>query len=149
MVTGVKNQTSGLSTTEPRRPHVGACMVSLENKIVGPGYNCMPNGGEGRLPWERSVSPSTSEDDSFLETKYAYVCHAELNAIINSSANVKDCTIIQAGLTAVVFVSDKYLDQKQTRASKEMLRLAGLTPRQLEPRNHKITISFNPYDEQI
>ncbi|XP_048088959.1 deoxycytidylate deaminase-like isoform X13 [Alosa alosa] len=67
---------------------VGACIVNTEKKIVGIGYNRMPIGcPAGSLPWARdNVDP--------LNNKYMYVCHAELNAIMNkNSADVKGCTI--------------------------------------------------------
>uniref|UniRef100_A0A671XA67 dCMP deaminase n=1 Tax=Sparus aurata TaxID=8175 RepID=A0A671XA67_SPAAU len=68
---------------------VGACIVNQEKKIVGIGYNSMPNGCDGQLTW-------TGSEDGFdwPDTKYPYVCHAELNAIMNkNSADVKGCTI--------------------------------------------------------
>ncbi|XP_045572587.1 deoxycytidylate deaminase isoform X2 [Salmo salar] len=70
---------------------VGACIVNQENKIVGIGYNGMPNGcDDDLLPWARSA-------DDRLDTKYPYVCHAELNAIMNkNSADVKGCSMYVA-----------------------------------------------------
>ncbi|XP_041943386.1 deoxycytidylate deaminase isoform X1 [Alosa sapidissima] len=70
---------------------VGACIVNPENKIVGIGYNGMPNGcNDDLLPWARAAADR-------LDTKYPYVCHAELNAIMNkNSADVKGCTIYVA-----------------------------------------------------
>ncbi|XP_038837632.1 deoxycytidylate deaminase-like isoform X2 [Salvelinus namaycush] len=70
---------------------VGACIVNRENKIVGIGYNGMPNGcDDDLLPW------SCSANDR-LDTKYPYVCHAELNAIMNkNSADVKGCSMYVA-----------------------------------------------------
>ena len=57
---------------------VGACIVSPENKILSLGYNGMPIGcSDDEMPWAREGPP--------LETKYMYVCHAELNAILNSA----------------------------------------------------------------
>ena len=57
---------------------VGACIVNADNVIVGTGYNGFPKGcSDETFPWERS--------GNFLETKYPYVCHAELNAILNSA----------------------------------------------------------------
>lgn len=45
---------------------VGACIVNQENKIVGIGYNGMPNGcNDDLLPWSRSA-------DDRLDTKYPY-----------------------------------------------------------------------------
>ena len=59
---------------------VGACIVSPENKILSLGYNGMPIGcDDDAMPWEREGDP--------LDTKYMYVCHAELNAILNSAHN--------------------------------------------------------------
>ena len=58
---------------------VGACIVSPENKILSLGYNGMPMGcSDDEMPWEREGEP--------LHTKYMYVCHAELNAILSASA---------------------------------------------------------------
>ena len=64
---------------------VGACIVSPENKILSLGYNGMPIGcSDDEMPWEREGAP--------LDTKYMYVCHAELNAILNSAHNnLKRC----------------------------------------------------------
>uniref|UniRef100_A0A671VWI1 Deoxycytidylate deaminase n=1 Tax=Sparus aurata TaxID=8175 RepID=A0A671VWI1_SPAAU len=108
--------------------------VNQENKIVGIGYNCMPNGCDGQLPWTRSA-------DDRLDTKYPYVCHAELNAIMNkNSADVKGCTmyvtlfpcnecaklIIQAGISKVIYLDDKYHDTQETKASRRLLDTAGI-----------------------
>ncbi|XP_042185644.1 deoxycytidylate deaminase isoform X2 [Oncorhynchus tshawytscha] len=114
---------------------VGACIVNRENKIVGIGYNGMPNGcDDDLLPW------SCSANDS-LDTKYPYVCHAELNAIMNkNSADVKGCSmyvalfpcnecaklIIQAGIKDVIYLSDKYHDIPEMTASRRLLNLAGI-----------------------
>ncbi|XP_030271787.1 deoxycytidylate deaminase-like isoform X3 [Sparus aurata] len=113
---------------------VGACIVNQEKKIVGIGYNCMPNGCDGQLPWTRSA-------DDRLDTKYPYVCHAELNAIMNkNSADVKGCTmyvtlfpcnecaklIIQAGISKVIYLDDKYHDTQETKASRRLLDTAGI-----------------------
>uniref|UniRef100_A0A4W5NY14 Deoxycytidylate deaminase n=1 Tax=Hucho hucho TaxID=62062 RepID=A0A4W5NY14_9TELE len=114
---------------------VGACIVNQENKIVGIGYNGMPNGcDDDLLPWSRSA-------DDRLDTKYPYVCHAELNAIMNkNSADVKGCSmyvalfpcnecaklIIQAGIKDVIYLSDKYHDIPEMTASRRLLNLAGI-----------------------
>ncbi|XP_047433537.1 deoxycytidylate deaminase [Mugil cephalus] len=131
---------------------VGACIVSPENKIVGIGYNGMPNGcNDDQLPWSRSAV-------NRLDTKYPYVCHAELNAIMNkNSADVKGCTmyvalfpcnecaklIIQAGLKEVVYLSDKYHDTPEMTASRKLLRMARVQFRQFKPKRMEIVIDFN------
>ncbi|XP_016087803.1 deoxycytidylate deaminase isoform X1 [Sinocyclocheilus grahami] len=131
---------------------VGACIVNQENKIVGIGYNGMPNGcDDDLLPWSRSA-------DNKLDTKYPYVCHAELNAIMNkNSADVKGCTmyvalfpcnectklIIQAGIKDVIYLSDKYHDTPEMTASRRLLNLAGITYKQFQPKQGRIVIDFN------
>uniref|UniRef100_A0A3P9QF97 Deoxycytidylate deaminase n=1 Tax=Poecilia reticulata TaxID=8081 RepID=A0A3P9QF97_POERE len=143
-----------LSAQRSKDPNsqVGACIVNQENKIVGIGYNGMPNGcDDDLLPWSRSA-------DDRLNTKYPYVCHAELNAIMNkNSADVKGCTmyvalfpcnecaklIIQAGLKEVVYLSDKYHDTPEMVASRRLLSMAGVQFRQFKPKRSEIVIDFN------
>lgn len=111
---------------------VGACIVSDENKVLSVGYNGMPTGcHDDEMPWER--------EGNALETKYPFVCHAELNAILNritgSLKNARiyvslfpcnECAkaIIQAGITTVVYGEDKYPDSVSVRASKRMFDAA-------------------------
>ena len=65
---------------------VGACIVSKEHRVVGIGYNGFPNGcSDDEFPWER--------EGEFAKTKYPFVVHAELNAILNSTQNLSGCTI--------------------------------------------------------
>ncbi|XP_025961067.2 deoxycytidylate deaminase isoform X1 [Dromaius novaehollandiae] len=131
---------------------VGACIVNSENKIVGIGYNGMPNGcSDDVLPWTRTAAHR-------LDTKYPYVCHAELNAIMNkNSADVKGCSmyvalfpcnecaklIIQAGIKEVIFMSDKYHDTTEMTAARRMFDLAGIIYREFKPKCNKIIIDFD------
>ena len=56
---------------------VGACIVGEDNRILSVGYNGMPQGcDDDDMPWGRDGSP--------LDSKYIFVCHAELNAILFS-----------------------------------------------------------------
>ena len=65
---------------------VGACIVGADNRILSIGYNGTPNGfNDDEFPWNR-------EGDN-LNTKYPYVCHAELNAILNSNHDLKNSKI--------------------------------------------------------
>ncbi|OQR89571.1 deoxycytidylate deaminase [Thraustotheca clavata] len=130
---------------------VGACIVNEEKKIVGIGYNGFPNGcGDDELPWARQA-------DTPLETKYPYVCHAEMNAILNkNSSSVKGCTIyvalfpcnecakliIQSGIKNVIYYSDKYKDDWKFEASRRLLDLAKVSYRQHEMANTSLTIDF-------
>lgn len=130
---------------------VGACIVNDDNKIMSVGYNGLPRGcSDDEFPWSR-----TGAKDS--ETKYPYVCHAELNAILNAGGNsLKGCriyvalfpcnecakAIIQCGIKEVIYISDKYKDTDLVMASKRMLQCAGikLTPFKSDK---SITIDFN------
>jgi len=121
-------------------PHTqaGAIVVTQRNVVVGAGYNGFPRGIESdQLPWDR--------EGSLEETKYAYVCHAEENAIYNANATTEgtkvyctlfpcnECakTIIQNGLTEVIYLSDQYHDTPATVASRKMFDLAGIKYRSL------------------
>nr|XP_022325059.1 deoxycytidylate deaminase-like [Crassostrea virginica] len=137
------------------RTQVGACIVNVENKIVGIGYNGMPVGcNDDEMPWGRNP-------ENLLESKQLYVCHAELNAVLNrNSADVKNCTIyvalfpcnecakvvIQSGIKEVVYYSDKYYDRPEFVASKRMLDKAGVKYRQYIPKQRQITIDFAAID---
>jgi dCMP deaminase len=70
-----------------------------------------------------------------------FVCHAELNAILNySGTNLKgskvyvtlfpcnECAkaLIQSGVSEVIYYSDKYADSFSTLAAKRMFESAGI-----------------------
>lgn len=134
------------------KTQVGACIVNTENKIVGIGYNGMPQGcSDDLMPWNRSA-------DNILDTKQLYVCHAELNAVLNkNSTDVKDCTVyvalfpcnecakvlIQSRIKEVVYYSDKYHHKVEFKASRRMLDMAGIKHRQYRPKQGKIVIDFS------
>lgn len=118
----------------------GAVVVDPNNIIVGLGYNGFPRGCEDdKLPWAR--------EGGFLDTKYAYVVHAEENAIYNANKETEGCrvyctlfpcnecvkTIIQSGIKEIVFASDKYHDTDPWIAARKMLDLAGVKYRHYQP----------------
>lgn len=120
---------------------VGAVIVDENKRIVGIGYNGLPKGcDDDAFPWER--------EGEFIETKYPFVVHAELNAILNSTKNLKNCTlyvslfpchecakaIIQSGITSIVYEDDKYNGTPSDLASKRMLSAANVTLRKLDYR---------------
>ena len=78
---------SSLRSKDPST-QVGACIVNEDKRIVGIGYNGFPRGcSDDDLPWDR-----VGESD--IDTKYMYVCHAEVNAILNkNSTDVKGCQV--------------------------------------------------------
>ena len=117
---------------------VGAVIVSNEHRVVSIGYNGFPNGcSDDVFPWDR--------EGEFCNTKYPYVVHAELNAILNSKNDLRGCSlyvslfpcnecakaIIQSGISRIVYESDKYANTDATIASKKMLRAAGVILQQL------------------
>ena len=135
---------------------VGACIVSPDNIIISTGYNGMPKGcSDDIFPWERS-----GEQD---QTKYPYVVHAELNAILNANGRdlrgsrifvalfpCNECAkaIIQSGVKEVLYLSDKYADSPSTLASKRMLDAAGVKYTQLRTEIKSITLDFTPEEEK-
>ena len=107
---------------------VGACIVSQDNKILSVGYNGMPTGcSDDEMPWDRN--------GEFLDTKYPFVCHAELFPC-NECAKA----IIQSGIKEVVYWEDKYADTDGVKASKKMFELTGVKIRRYIPTNREITI---------
>ena len=142
---------SALRSKDPST-QVGACIVSSDNRILSIGYNGAPNGFEDRFfPWERT--------GDFLETKYPFVCHAELNAISNYRGNKKDlvgaklyvtlfpcneCTklVIQNGIKEVIYLSDKYKDTDGVKASKIMLEECGVKMTEY-PKEKRKTLSLD------
>lgn len=142
-----------LSAKRSKDPNtqVGACIVNAKNKIVGAGYNGLPIGcDDDEFPWEKQ--------GDFLQTKYPYICHAELNAILNNiGMDLSGCkiytalfpcnecskAIIQSGITEVIYLSDKYEGTDTAKASKHMLDKAGVTYRKVVSKNSTLIISFD------
>ena len=142
---------SMLSAQRSKDPEtqVGACIVNPKKKIVGVGYNGFPTGcSDEDFPWERKGAP--------LETKYPYVVHAELNAILNSTTSLEGCSIyvalfpcnecakaiIQSGICEVIYLSDKYKNSDAVQASKRLFSHAGVRFRKLNS-NLELSISFD------
>ena len=129
---------------------VGACIVDEGNKIISMGYNGAPIGydDDKDMTWER--------EGDFLDTKYAYVCHSELNAILNSKTSVKGCTLyvtlfpcnecakalIQAGIKKVVYLSDKYDKTPSNIASKKMLDICGVEYTKYESKGKEFKLNL-------
>ncbi len=133
-----------LSARRSKDPNtqVGACIVSNDNRILSIGYNGAPNGLEDKdMPWGR--------EGELIYTKYLYVCHAELNAILNFKGNTNElknakiyvdmfpcneCAklIIQSGIKEVIYLSDKYEEKDAYIASKLLLRSCNVKYRKFE-----------------
>ena len=120
---------------------VGACIASNTNRILSTGYNGAPNGIEDKyFPWDR--------EGEFLNTKYPYVCHAEMNCILSYRGDNKDlenariyvdlfpcneCAkiIIQSGIKEVIYLCDNYADTDGVKASKKMFDACGVKYKQI------------------
>ena len=129
---------------------VGACIVDEQNRILSTGYNGFPQGcSDDEFPWNR--------DESLGETKYQFVVHAELNAVLNARGKnlsgsklyvslfpCHECAkaIIQSGIAEVVYLSDKYNGTASDIASKRMLRAANVKMTKFEPKIDKIVLDF-------
>ena len=142
-----------LSSYRSKDPNtqVGACIVNDKNKIMSVGYNGFPLGcSDDEFPWER--------DGDAYDTKYPYVCHAELNAILNNAGTplegcriyvalfpCNECAkaIIQSGIREVVYLSDKYENTPMNLASKRMFKAAGVRLTKLTPDRASLLIDFN------
>lgn len=145
-----------LSAKRSKDPNtqVGACIVNNKNKIVGAGYNGLPTGLlDDNFPWDK--------EGDFLDTKYPWVCHAELNAILNNiGMDLHGCkiytalfpcnecskAIIQSGIREVIYLSDKYAGNDIFKASKIMLDTAGVSYRKVYATITSIELSYNESD---
>lgn len=140
-----------LSAMRSKDPNtqVGACIVNDENRVISIGYNGMPKGSmDDKMPWGR--------EGDFLSTKYAYVVHAELNAILNARMTVDRCriyvslfpcnecakAIVQSGIKEVIFLSDKYKGSDNNIASEKILTNADVKFRKVELNREEILLKF-------
>ena len=140
---------SGERSKDPNS-QVGACIVSPENKILSIGYNGFPIGcSDDEIPWDR--------EGDFVDTKYPYVCHSELNAILNYTGSTlkqsriyvtlfpcNECAkaIIQSGIKEVIYMSDKYKDTDSVKVSKKMLDMAGVKYTQYKSKGVKLELDL-------
>ena len=143
-----------LSSMRSKDPNtqVGACIVSRDNRILSIGYNGSPNGFcDEEFPWDREGNP--------LDTKYLYVCHAEMNATLNYRGSRKElegakiyvdlfpcneCAkiIIQAGIKEVIYLCDKYANTDSVIASKKLFDSCGVTYRKIDLTDKEIKIEL-------
>lgn len=140
---------SGMRSKDPNT-QVGACIVGSDNRILSMGYNGFPNGCSDELfPWAR-------EGDT-LKTKYPFVTHSELNAILNYKGGsmegsklyvslfpCNECAkaIIQSGIKTVVYADNKYDDSPSVQASKMMFDVAGVEYYQYQSSGKSVTIEL-------
>ena len=103
---------------------VGACIVNDDNRIMSVGYNGFPRGcSDDEFPWER-------EGDKCRIYVALFPCNECAKAII------------QCGIKEVVYISDKYKDTDNVKASKKMFEYAGVKLTHFSS-NKKLTIDFD------
>lgn len=140
-----------LSSQRSKDPstQVGACIASDDNRVLSMGYNGFPNGcSDDEFPWDA--------EGEMLEIKNTFVCHAELNAILNAGGNVRgstiyvtffpchECTkaIIQSGIKKIVYIDDRNHQKPSIVASRKMLRSAGVEFREYQSANRTIKLNL-------
>lgn len=141
-----------LSAKRSKDPNtqVGACIVSQDNKILSMGYNGFPMGcSDEDFPWARTGDG--------LATKYFYVTHSELNAILNyrggslegtklyvSLFPCNECAkaIIQCGIKTVIYADDKYNGTPTDIACKKMFDSAGVEYKKYEKSGREVSINL-------
>ena len=144
---------SGKRSKDPST-QVGACIVNKNNIIESIGYNGLPKGcSDDEFPWDK--------EGETLNTKYPFVVHGELNAILNAKGKdlsgcriyvalfpCNECAkaIIQSGISEVIYLSDKYANTDSVKASKLMFKCAGVKITQLKATHEKIELSFDIND---
>lgn len=131
---------------------VGACIVDNNNHIIGIGYNGFPNGcDDDKLPWSKN-------NYSWLDNKYPYVVHAEVNAILNSNPIIdktytrlyttlfpcNECVklIIQSGIKEIIYLDDKNINTDSGKASIIMLDMANIKYKQYILQNKNLLIKI-------
>lgn len=132
---------------------VGSCIVSKDKRILSIGYNGTPNGiNDSEFTWER--------EGEYLNTKYPYVIHSEINSIVNFRGNSREleeatiyvtlfpcneCAkmIIQSGIKKVVFLSDKYKDTDSSIAAKKLFDSCGVEYVKYSSNTEDILLKFS------
>ncbi|CAK8683298.1 unnamed protein product [Clavelina lepadiformis] len=167
---------SGKRSKDPKT-QVGACIVNKKKRIVGMGYNGMPDGKQQLLSAGNSETKSNNDEtfswnkvpyehrekkEALDKEKKFYVCHAEMNAVVNSyGKSLEGCIIyvslfpcnecakllIQSGIKKVVYYSDKKSEKNAYLASRKMLKEFRVEVVKHET-NPKITIDFEDINEE-
>jgi len=139
---------SALRSKDPNT-QVGCCIASPDNKIYSLGYNGLPIGlSDDEFPWENKA-------ENVEDTKYPYVCHSELNAILNFTGHsLKGCrlyvtlfpcnecakAIIQSGIVEVIYKDNIYPDSISTITSMKMLKAAKIKITKYQSANREIKL---------
>lgn len=132
---------SALRSKDPNT-QVGAVIVNDKNRVIALGYNGMPNGNDTDFPWQR-------EADQAKDTKYPYVIHAEMNAILNATTPIEGASlyithfpcsacaklIAQTGIKKIIYTNDLYKDTEDGKISKQILKVSKIEIQQINDIN--------------
>lgn len=134
---------------------VGACIVTEDNRILSTGFNGAPRKMDDSL-----VPKDNSKDLPWLDTKYPYVCHSEMNAILNFRGSTSEfdgariyvtlfpcneCAkaIAQSGIAEVIYMEDKHPEEDIYKASKKILDACRITYRQYKLDDISINVNHD------
>ncbi len=134
---------SAMRSKDPNT-QVGATLVNKYNRVIGLGYNGMPQGNDN-LPW--------AKEGKLEDTKYPYVIHAEMNALLNATVPVRNsrlyvslfpcaaCAklISQAGIVEIIYSDDKYKDTTDNKISQNILKNSNVKIRKMNKIEIKIS----------
>ena len=140
---------SSLRSKDPGN-QIGCCIVDEHNVILSTGYNGFPRGiSDETYNWSR--------EDFGEGTKYDYVVHAELNAILNANGKslrgaklyttLLSClscakAIIQSGISKVYYLTDVATGDFKFELTKKLFKDAGIELIQLKPKTNEIVLKF-------
>lgn len=135
---------------------VGAVIVTPDNRIIATGWNGMPKTKTGcnndlLFPWAK-------DSDDATKNKYAYVVHAEPNAIFHASESVKGCimyltwfpcsecakSIVQSGISKLVYLKENATDRYRVsmECAKIMFSNSGVVCEEYDGKKSNIHIEF-------
>jgi dCMP deaminase len=134
------------------RSGVGAVIVDpKDHRVISIGYNGFPYGCSDKyFPWDKGA------DLSYEDTKYAYVVHAELNAIISAKRDLSGMTIyvtyspcnecmkaiIQSGIKEVIYMNRYNSGSGSDIASEKMAKAAGVKMHKYEAEGQEINLGI-------
>lgn len=118
------------------KTRVGAVIVQ-DKRIKSTGFNGAPQSFPDELvPW------NSTDSDQLIDQKNTYMCHAELNAVLNYDGKISDlrnasvyvtvspchscaCMLAQVGIKRIIY-KEKYRRKNETDAAEYILDKCGV-----------------------
>ena len=138
-----------LRSKDPRMKAGAVIIDPIEKTVISTGYNGFPRGcPDSMFPWEKG------DDLDPYDTKFPYVVHAELNAILASETKLRgkrmyvthspcnECmkAIIQSGIREIVYQKEYDMHELSYRTSMRMATSAGVSIWKYKDNGKKVTI---------